>query len=77
MQMITAYVLVIVEPGKERDIKKKLKNLPQCKEVHEIYGEYDLIIKVQTRNLQELDAFVMKLRKIKNIRATSTLIASD
>jgi len=77
MQMITAFVLVIVEPGKEGDVKKRLKSLPQAKEVHEIYGEYDLIIKVQTRNLQELDAFVTKLRKIKNVRATSTLIASD
>ncbi|RLG17507.1 Lrp/AsnC family transcriptional regulator [Nanoarchaeota archaeon] len=75
--MITAFVLVIVEPGKEGDVKKKLMNLPQAKEVHEIYGEYDLIIKVQTKSLQELDAFVTKLRKIKNVRATSTLIASD
>jgi anthranilate phosphoribosyltransferase len=42
-----------------------------------LYGEWDIILRVKVESLTELDAFLtQKLRKMKNIKLTSTLIAS-
>jgi len=75
--MITAFVLLITKTGKEEVSKTKFKKIQEIKEIHQIYGEYDIILKVELESLTKLDNFVSKLRKDKNIRATSTLITSD
>ncbi len=42
-----------------------------------LYGEWDIILRVKVENLAELDAFLtQRIRKMKNVKLTSTLIAS-
>jgi len=72
--MSIAYVLINSELGKEESIIKELRNFKEIKEVHFIYGVYDIIAKVEaesTEKLKELIAF--KIRRLKDIRSTLTL----
>ena len=73
-----AYVLMLVEHGKMNDVAKKLLALDEVKELHELYGEFDIIAKVETNDMASLKDFIeKKIRPIKEIRETETLIASD
>jgi len=48
------------------------------KEIYKVYGEYDIIIRVEIENIKELDSFHDEiLRKIREIEMTETLIASS
>lgn len=76
--MMEAFVLIIVKPGNEDLVYEKLKDVPQVKEIYKVYGEYDIIIRVEIENIKELDNFHDEiLRKIREIEMTETLIASS
>ncbi len=75
--MVLAFVMVVVESGKEKVAVKKLKADKGVSEVYMVYGQYDLICKVKTKDLKTLDTFVNKIRKLKSIRSTSTMITTE
>ncbi len=75
--MIEAFVLIVVRPGNEGKVFEKIKKNPCVKEAYRVYGEYDIIIRVEVPNIEELDRFHDEvLRKIPEIEMTETLIAS-
>lgn len=75
--MITAYVLVATTIGEEKAVAEELKKLKEVELADILYGEWDIILRVKVENLTELDNFLTKrIRKMKNIKLTSTLIAS-
>ena len=75
--MVEAYVLIAVSPGSEKRISKRLADLGGVVEVNELYGEYDIIIKVQKGSLAELDTFLTdKIRSISDVKLTSTMLIS-
>ncbi|ASJ01668.1 AsnC family transcriptional regulator [Thermococcus gorgonarius] len=72
-----AIILIVTRPGAEKKVYDQLKNHPKVKEVYQVYGEYDLIARVEVEDIRNLDEFHDNvLRKIKEIEATETLIAS-
>ena len=73
-ESIVAYILLITDSVNTEEIFKKLKSMEQVKEVHMIYGDYDIIFKVEVKNLAELSVFTMDIRKNFNIKSSSTLI---
>jgi len=74
--LVTAFVLVLATAGKEREILEKLKEIPEVKEAYMVYGEYDLLLKVESETLKDLDDIIMgKIRKLPEVQLTSTLIA--
>ena len=73
-ESIVAYILLITDSVNTEEIFKKLKSMDQVKEVHMIYGDYDIIFKVEVKNLAELSNFTMDIRKNFNIKSSSTLI---
>jgi DNA-binding Lrp family transcriptional regulator len=75
--MITAYILVATAIGKEKVATEELERMKEVEFADILYGEWDIILRVKVESLTELDAFLtQKLRKMKNIKLTSTLIAS-
>ncbi len=76
--MIEAFVLVVVRPGTEEKVYNALAKEEKIKEIYRVYGEYDIILRVEVENIHELDRFHDEvLRKVKNIEMTETLIASS
>ena len=74
--MVTAFVLVKVKPGSDEKLWEDISKLGKVKEIAWVYGEYDLILKVESFSLDQLDDFIFALRKIENIKDTKTLIMS-
>ncbi len=69
-----AYVLVRMGKG-EKDLVAFLRKLPQVKEAHIVYGEYDAIVKVETEDMRELTKLVLdQIRARFPVERTSTLI---
>jgi DNA-binding Lrp family transcriptional regulator len=73
--MVTAFVLCGVSPGAERAVLQRLQKISQ--EAHIIYGQYDLIAKISVERCEDLEAFISKLRNIKEIQDTHTWITMD
>lgn len=76
--MVTAYVLLVTGAGEERRILKDLMERREVKEGYVVYGEYDIILKVEADNLRELDQFISEeIRESSPIQMTSTLISVE
>ncbi|WP_455277650.1 Lrp/AsnC family transcriptional regulator [[Eubacterium] cellulosolvens] len=66
-----AYVLISVNPGSIEEVANQLMLIKEVKELHEIYGEFEMILKIHSRNTSSLRDIVMnKIRKIPNIEGT-------
>jgi DNA-binding Lrp family transcriptional regulator len=72
---VKAYILVNVSTGTEDEVCKALVEFDEVEEVATIYGEYDAIIKVAAKDMNQLDEFITsRLRSLPNIFMTSTMI---
>ena len=76
--MKIAYVLINTELGLEETVIKRLNEIQQVKEIHAVYGVYDIITQVEATNTEELkDLISSKIRRIEGIRSTLTMIVMD
>jgi DNA-binding Lrp family transcriptional regulator len=75
-----AYILIRVESGKDLEVFTKirdLKNRYPISEVATLYGDYDVIVKIQMTSPNDLESFIFNgLRPIQGIIGTRTLIAA-
>jgi Lrp/AsnC family leucine-responsive transcriptional regulator len=57
----------------QRELAKRIAKLPGVYEVHIISGEYDLLLKVRGKTLEEIGTLVVdKLRQLKGVGRTLT-----
>jgi DNA-binding Lrp family transcriptional regulator len=76
--MPRAYVLFNVESSSEDSVLKQLKSLGNIEESYISYGVYDLVIRIKADTMEELKELVTyKIRKIKQVRSTLTLIQME
>ncbi len=76
--MPAAFVLFKTEPSLERDVFLALSNMDSIIETHALYGEYDLVARVDAENGKILTELLMnKLRTISGVKETETLIVVD
>jgi anthranilate phosphoribosyltransferase len=79
--MIIAYVLVNVKPGKENILLENIRKAQGSVRVLEgsiVYGEYDIIIKIEGETLEEIRKFVLdKIRSLDFVERTVTLISAE
>jgi len=74
---VFAYVLFKVGSGTEREVSQKIIDFPEVLQADIIFGEYDVIAKVFTKDLDALETFVSeKIRNVPNVLVTSTMIIS-
>ena len=71
---VVAFILLVTDSSSTQQIYKDVLAMDKVKEVHMIYGDYDLIIKVELDNLQEMTSFMMQMRKEFAVKKSSTLI---
>lgn len=69
-------VLINVETGKDREVYEKL--IKKFKEVYFLFGKYDLIIKLEVKDFDELSEIVFnEIRTIDGIKSTTTLAGTS
>ncbi|MDP6155643.1 MAG: Lrp/AsnC ligand binding domain-containing protein [Candidatus Thermoplasmatota archaeon] len=72
--MAIGYVLISTAPAKEHEVFNKLNELPDIIELHPLFGEYDLIAKLETEDFNELGKIVVDgIRSIEGVIDTKTL----
>jgi len=73
--MAIAYVLINCDLGHEEQIIEELKHLSNVKEVHETFGAYDILVKVESIEPETLrEIITWKIRKLDYVRSTLTLM---
>ncbi|OYT60797.1 AsnC family transcriptional regulator [Euryarchaeota archaeon ex4484_178] len=72
--MAVGFVLISTAPGKEHEVYNELKKIPEIIELHPLFGEFDLIAKLETKDFNELGVIVVeKIRMIDGVIDTKTL----
>ena len=75
---ITAMIIIQTETEKHENVEKQLPKLEEVTQVYSISGEYDVLIKVEARNLEELNEIInSKIRTIDGIEELRELIVME
>lgn len=72
--MPVGFVLINAAPAFEHEVYNKLSKVPQIIELHPLFGEYDLIAKIEAEDFEKLGKIVIdKIKSIKGVIDTKTL----
>ena len=72
--MPVGFVLISTAPAKEHQVYNELLKIKEIVELHPLFGEYDLIAKVEAKDLGELGEIVVEqVRSIDGVADTKTL----
>ncbi len=72
--MAIGFVLISTAPGKEHEVYDALKKIKEIVELHPLFGEYDLIAKIEAKDFNELGKIVVdQIRNIPGVIDTKTL----
>ncbi len=73
-----AFVLINSEMGIEKEVAERLKEIPGVMDIWEVYGVYDIVVRVEVGSLPELKgALGTKIRRLGGVRSTLTMIVVD
>ena len=74
--MVTALVLLNVERAQIHQVAEQLADVPGISEVYSVAGRYDLVAVIRVKTNEALaDLVTGKIRQVRGIEATETLIA--
>ena len=72
--MAVGFVLISVEPKHERDVYDRLLKIEDIVELYPLFGEYDLIAKVDAKDYDTIgEVVVAKIRSVEGVKTTKTL----
>jgi len=72
-----AYVLISLKECNEHDFLNNIKQFPEIKDANILFGEWDIIAKVEIENSDSLATFMIdKIRKMPEVKLSSTLIVA-
>jgi len=75
--MATGFALLTISPLKEKEVFEALSKIPEISEVHPLFGEYDILIKIDSPNIDAIgDIVIKKIRSLKGIVDSKTLIGT-
>ncbi|MDE1728331.1 Lrp/AsnC ligand binding domain-containing protein [Candidatus Nitrosotalea okcheonensis] len=76
--METAYVMINCEMGAEGTIMEGVKSIDSVKEVSGVFGNYDVIVKLECLDIDEMrETIAKKIRLLSNVRCTTTLMCAN
>jgi len=75
--MATGFALLSISPLHEKTVYETLKNIPEIVEVHPLFGEYDILVKIECENIDMIgEVVIKKIRSTKGVVDTKTLIGT-
>ncbi len=71
-------MLVNADLGAEEDLLKKLREIPNVKEVYVVYGVYDIVARVEADTMEKVkETITWSIRRLDKVRSTLTMIVVD
>ena len=75
---MTAFILAKLSPDSGMDLLNEIRQDDFVQEAFLIYGAFDLIVKVEVKNPEDLDTFIFnRLRKVRGVLDTATCICAS
>jgi DNA-binding Lrp family transcriptional regulator len=72
---IKAYVLIVTDPGKTKDVKQAIEKIDGISELHEVMGPYDIVVELDVKSLQDIPPILGdRIRPIQGIQSTTSLV---
>ena len=75
--MSLAFVLVNTELGREKEVLGRLTAIPSVRYAYEVYGVYDIILKLEVDDRKALQQAVAGIRGLAGVRSTLTMIVNS
>jgi DNA-binding Lrp family transcriptional regulator len=76
--METAYVMINCEMGSEDTIVEGVKSIDSVKEVSGVFGNYDIVVKLECLDVEEIsETIAKKIRQLGKIHCTTTLMCAN
>lgn len=72
---LVAYLLLLVEVGSEHTVAKELRKLPGVTEAQVVYGEFDVVARLEVDDTSIMNETVTTARMLPGVTKTSTLIS--
>ena len=71
-------MLVNADLGAEEDLLKKLREIPNVKEVYVVYGVYDIVARVEADSMEKVkETITWSIRRLDKVRSTLTMIVVE
>jgi len=72
--MFKAFVFINVDSGADNEVLQAIRKLSNVKEAYEVYGVYDLLVKIESETMEQLrDIVGARIRRLKKVKSTVTL----
>jgi DNA-binding Lrp family transcriptional regulator len=72
--MAIGFVLISAAPAHEHEVYNKLSKVKEIIELHPLFGEYDIIAKIEAEDFEKLGKIIIeKIRSINGVIDTKTL----
>jgi DNA-binding Lrp family transcriptional regulator len=76
--MPMAFVMINADLGTEKQLIKELKSIEGVRETDEVYGVYDIVVKIEAESMDRLkEAISRKVRSLKGVRSTLTMVVIE
>jgi len=72
--MINAYILIDMEPGDSAKSIEKMRKIENIAKISVVAGEFDIVVRVQVKTLDELLKTTNKIQKIPGVLKTTTQV---
>lgn len=72
--MINAYILINMRPGGTDKAIAKMRKVENVTKISAVAGEFDVVVRVQVRNLDKLLKVTNKLQMIEGVKKTTTQV---
>ena len=70
--------MITCEMGSESLIIEKIKPIQGVKEVTGVFGNYDVLVKIQSAKIEEISGTIIaNIRRLEKIRCTTTLVCAN
>ena len=75
MGTVKAYVLIVTDPVRTKDVYAQLQEIREIVEVHEVMGPYDIVCEIEVDDLTEIPPILgERVRRIAGIESTTSLV---
>lgn len=73
--MVKAYVLIIVDPSKTKEVLEKIRQIPEVVESHEVMGPFDIVAEIEAQSLTDVPPILSsRIRGISGVESTTSLV---
>ena len=75
--MAIGFALLSISPLHEKEVFEALRQMAEVVEVHPLFGEYDILVKIECGDIDAIgEVIIKKIRSLKGIVDTKTMIGT-